>query len=66
MVEIPEVVCNYSFGKVGVDVGDQGLRTKMCFADGIRSHRWSLKWAMHAVQTTRSNSFKCWLPLTSV
>ena len=35
MVEIPEVVCNHSFGKVGDDVGDQGLRNKMSFADGM-------------------------------
>lgn len=66
MVSLPEVVCNYSFGKVGVDVGDQGLRTKMCYADRIRSHRWSLKWVMHAIQTIRSNSFKCWRELNKI
>ena len=66
MVEIPEVVCNYSFGKVGVDVADQGLRTKMCYADRIRSHRWSLKWVIHAMQTIRSNSFKCWRELNNI
>ena len=39
IVTILEVVCNYSFGKLGVDIGDQGLRTKMCYADRIQSHR---------------------------
>ena len=63
MVELPEVFFNHSFGKVGVDAGDQGLRTKMCYVDGIRSHRWGLKWVMHDMKVARSNSFKYWREL---
>ena len=35
-------------------------------SEGIRSHRWSLKWVMHAMQTIRSNSFKCWRELNNI
>ena len=38
----------------------------MSFADGMQSNTWSLEWAMHAVQTARSNSFKCWRDLNDM
>ena len=60
VVDIPTIVKEYSFKKVGVDVGDQQLRNKVSYADQIRSKGWSRKWGMHAVQQCRHNAFLCW------
>ena len=58
-VEIPTVVKEYSFKKVGVDVGDQQLRNKVSYADNIRCRGWSRKWGMHAIQQCRHNAYLC-------
>ena len=63
---IPKMVNNYSFKKVGVDVGDQQLRSKLSYADDIRSYAWSRKWGMHAIQQIRHNDFKCWVNLHEI
>ena len=36
-VDLPTIVKEYSFGKVGFDLGDQQLRNKVSYADNIRS-----------------------------
>ena len=59
-VNLPLIVKEYSFGKVGVDVGDQQLRNKTSYADNIRNKGWSRKWGMHAIQQIRHNAFLCW------
>ena len=60
IVHIPKMVKDYSFKKVGVDVGDQKLRSQLSYGDTIRSKGWSRKWGMHGVQQIRHNSFMCW------
>ena len=50
VVDFPSVVKEYSFKKVGVDVGDQQLRNKVSYADNIKSMGWSRKWGMHGIQ----------------
>ena len=42
-VQIPEMVKDYSFKKVGVDVGDQKLISKLSYEDTIRCKGWSRK-----------------------
>ena len=59
-VQIPTIVKEYSYKKVGVDVGDQQLRNKVSYADNIRCKGWSRKWGMHAIQQCRHNAFLCW------
>ena len=59
-VDLPMIVKEYSFKKVGVDVGDQQLRNKTSYADNICNKGWSRKWGMHAIQQIRHNAFLCW------
>jgi len=56
-VDLPTIVKEYSFWKVGVDVGNQKLRTKVSYADFIRSKGWSRKWGIHAIQQCRHNAY---------
>ena len=51
---------------MGVDCGDQQLRSKLSYADDIRSYAWSRKWGMYAVQQIRHNAFKCWVDLHNI
>ena len=50
LVSLPTVVKEYSYKKVGVDVGDQQLRNKASYADNMCNKGWSIKWGMHAIQ----------------
>ena len=59
-VQIPTIVKEYSYKKVGVDVGDQQLRNKVSYADNIRCKGWPRKWGMHGIQQCRHNAFLCW------
>ena len=54
------MVKNYSNFKVGVDVGDQGLRDRHAFADHIKSHGWNRKWGIHAIQQKIHQGCLCW------
>ena len=63
VVSIPAMVKEYSFKKVGVDVGDQQLRNKVSYADQIRCKGWSRKWGMHGIQQCRQNAYMCWKDL---
>ena len=63
VVQIPKMVKDYSFKKVGVDVGDQKLRSQLSYADSIRSMAWSRKWGMYGIQQIRHNSCMCWIDI---
>ena len=54
------MVKEYSFEKVGIDVADQKLRSKLAYANSICCKGWSRKWAMHAVQQIWHNAFMVW------
>ena len=66
VVDIPKIVKEYSFKKVGVDVGDQKLRSKLGYADVIRCKGWNRKWAMHGIQQIRHNAFMCWADINEI
>ena len=63
VVELPKMVKNYSNFKVGVDVGDQGLRDRRAFADHIKSHGWNRKLGIHVIQQKRHQGYLCWADL---
>ena len=63
VVQMPNMVKNYRNLKVGVDVGDQGLRDRRAFADHIRSCGWNRKWGIHAIQQKHHQGYLCWADL---
>ena len=65
-VDIPAMVKSYSYKKVGVDVGDQKLRSKLAYADTIRCKGWNRKWGMYAVQQIRHNAYLSWLDVNEI
>jgi len=60
MVDLQASIVEYSNKKVGVDVGDQLLRSRTSWADTIKSSGWQRKWGMHAVQQVHANARLCW------
>jgi len=65
-VEVPNMVKHYSNKKIGVDVGDQGLRDRRSFADHIKCYGWNRKWGMHGIQQKRQNAEVCWEDLNDI
>ena len=60
---MPHMAKNYSNDKIGVDVGDQGLRDRRAFADHIKCYGWNRKWGMHATQQNKHQGGMCWADL---